>query len=257
VPIDFGDPANRRSYSDRDADPSWAEAIAGLVEPRGASVVDVGCGGGTYLRAWIELGAARVVGVDSSASQLESARQDHRGLPGAGFRLGDAEDTGLPAGSADVVFARALVHHVADLDPVVTEAARLLRPGGTYLVQDRTPDDVALPGSPEHPRGWLFEVVPRLLDVELGRRHTSAGVIAALERGGFTGIGTSSLWEVRRRYAGREDYLAEIAARTGRSILQELDDDEIGRLVSELRRRLPPGPLVERDRWTIWRATRP
>jgi hypothetical protein len=115
----------------------------------------------------------------------------------------------------------------------------------------------ALPGSPEHPRGYLFEVFPRLLDVEVGRRHTVAGVIAALERGGCTGMSTTSLWEVRRRYAAREDYLAEVAARTGRSILHEVDDAEIGRLVIELRRRLSQGPLVEPDRRTIWSATRP
>lgn len=60
--------------------------------------------------------------------------------------------------------------------------------------------------------------------------------------------------EVRRRYADREDYLAEIAARTGRSILHELSDPEPAELVAELRRRIPDGPLVEQDRWTLWRA---
>jgi SAM-dependent methyltransferase len=157
---------------------------------------------------------------------------------------------------ADVVFERALVHHVADLGPVVREARRLLRPGGIYLVQDRTPDDVAVPGSPEHPRGWLFEVFPRLLEIENGRRRSADTVATELADGGFTDVTTSSLWEVRRRYADREDYLAEIGTRTGRSILHDLDDDELDSLVAELRRRLPDGPLVERDRWTVWTARR-
>ena len=64
----------------------------------------------------------------------------------------------------------------------------------------------------------------------------------------------TSLWEVRRRYGDREDYLSEIAQRTGRSILHDLDDTQLTHLVDELRRRLPDGPVVERDRWTIWRA---
>ena len=36
----------------------------------------------------------------------------------------------------------------------------------------------------------------------------------------------------------------------------ELDDAELDHLVVELRARLPEGPVVERDRWTLWRAVR-
>jgi hypothetical protein len=75
-------------------------------------------------------------------------------------------------------------------------------------------------------------------------------------RAGFGECTTISLQEVRRRYADREDYLAEIAQRTGRSILHELDDAELGHLVRELRHRLREGSLVETDRWTLWRAVR-
>ena len=257
MPIDFSAPANARTYSGRDADASWGEAVTALVDPAGAVVVDVGCGGGTYTRAWHDLGAARVVGVDASAPILASAREAHGDLPGVEFVLGDAAATGLPDTSADVVFARALVHHVPDRVPVAAEARRLLRPGGTYLVQDRTPDDVAQPGSPTNPRGWFFTVFPRLLDVEAGRRPTAQAFAADLADGGLAGVGVTSLVEVRRRYADREAYLAEIAARTGRSILHELDDDELAHLVAQLRVRLPAGPLVEQDRWTLWSGRRP
>ena len=136
------------------------------------------------------------------------------------------------------------------------DPSRILRPGGTLLVQDRTPDDVAQPGSADHPRGWLFDLFPRLLDVENGRRPDPLQVDAALASAGFVDRTTTTLWEVRRRYADREDYLAEIAARTGRSILYELSDDELGGLVEELRRRLAVDPFVEQDRWTLWRAVR-
>ena len=256
MPIDFRDPANSRTYSDREADVSWRDAVLGLVDPAGADVVDVGCGGGTYHRAWHELGAATVTGVDSSGPILDEARAGHGDLPGVAFQLGDAADTGLPDGCADVVFERALVHHVPDLGAVATEAARLLRPGGILLMQDRTPEDVAQPGSVTHPRGWLFEVFPRLLEVENRRRPTDDAVCAALASAGFDDVTRTSLWEVRRRYADREDYLAEIATRTGRSILHELDDAELTHLVEELRARLPDGPLVEQDRWTLWRGSR-
>ena len=74
MPIDFADPANRRTYSGREADATWADLGGQLVDPAGAVVVDIGCGGGTYTRAWSDLGARRVIGVDASAPQLDSAR---------------------------------------------------------------------------------------------------------------------------------------------------------------------------------------
>jgi SAM-dependent methyltransferase len=257
VAIDFHDAGNRQTYSGRPADESWRQAVTGLVQAAGADVVDIGCGGGTYTRAWHELGAATVTGVDFSEPILASARQEHGGLPGVGFRWGDATATGLGSGCADVVFERALIHHVPDLVPVASEAARLLRPGGVLLIQDRTPDDVAQPGSVIHPRGWLFEVFPRLAEIENARRPPLQAVTAALTSAGFDDITASPLWEVRRRYADRADYLAEIAQRTGRSILHDLTDGELAHLVDELERRLPAGPLVEQDRWTLWRGVRP
>ena len=56
----------------------------------------------------------------------------------------------------------------------------------------------------------------------------------------------------------RDAYLAEIRRRTGRSILHELDDREIARLVDVLADRLPAGePVVETDRWTLWTGALP
>jgi ubiquinone/menaquinone biosynthesis C-methylase UbiE len=256
VSIDFHDDANRRTYSGREADASWREAVLGLVKPVSADVVDIGCGGGTYTRAWHDLGAATVTGVDFSGPILDAARESHGDLTGVGFHSGEATATGLPDASADIVFERALIHHVPDLAAVAVEAARLLRPGGVLLIQDRTPEDVAQAGAPSHPRGWLFDVFPRLLEVEKGRRRSVPTVSDELTSAGFAEVSATSLWETRRRYADREEYLAEIATRTGRSILHELSDAELSRLVDELRRRIPEGPLVEEDRWTLWRAAR-
>jgi SAM-dependent methyltransferase len=123
VAIDFHDRANRATYSGRDADESWRKAVLGLVDPASADVVDIGCGGGTYSRAWHDLGAATVTGVDFSGPILEAAREAHGELPGVGFRSGEATASGLPDASADIVFERALIHHVPDLVAVASEPA--------------------------------------------------------------------------------------------------------------------------------------
>ncbi|MGN8244101.1 class I SAM-dependent methyltransferase [Cellulomonas soli] len=255
MPVDFHDPANALTYSGRNADPAWGRAVTSLVDATGRTVVDIGCGGGTYAREWLRLGASAVVGVDSSIPILGAARAD--APAGLELREGDAAATGLPGGRHDIVFARALVHHVPDLRSVVAEAHRLLRPGGHYLVQDRTMEDVHQPGSPDHPRGWIFEVFPRLRDVEARRRPDSATLRDAMVAQGLDRPAVHSLWEVRRHYPDRNAYLADVSARTGRSLLHELDDDELVHLVAELRRRLPDGPITEQDRWTLWCAARP
>lgn len=255
--INFADPTGARTYSGRAADPSWVQALTDLVDPAGADVVDLGCGGGTYSRALHDLGAHSVTGVDSSAPILEQARTDHGHLAGVRFFRADATSTDLPGASADLVLARALVHHLPDQTALAREAARLLRSGGSLVIQDRTTDDVTQPAGPHHLRGHLLELAPQLLAVEVGRRPDAHALLRALKNAGLIGATTRTVWETRAHYPDRESYLAEIAMRTGRSLLHHLTDDELDRLVHGLRDRLPDEPLVEQDRWTLWAATKP
>ena len=47
----------------------------------------------------------------------------------------------------------------------------------------------------------------------------------------------------------------DLAARTGRSILHELSDPEIEDLIAYIDERVSTvGPIVEKDRWTLWSA---
>ncbi len=256
MPIDFHHDANRLTYTRRRAGEDWARAVGSLVAAEGARVVDVGCGGGVYCEAWLDLGAASVTGVDFSAAMLSGARERLGDRTGVTFRQGRAQDTGLPAGAADVVFQRALIHHLDDLTACFAEARRLLAPGGTLLVQDRTTEDVEHPGSPSHLRGYFFERFPRLLDVERARRPSADAVAAAARAAGFADVRALALTEVRREYADREEVRADLAARTGRSILHELTDTDLADLADHVVGRLPAGtPIREADHWTLWAAS--
>lgn len=253
--IDFHSEANRGTYARRDADTGWADAITAIVDPAGKRVADIGCGGGIYSQAWRALGTSDVVGVDFSAQMVADARERTDGLPGLAFQQGDAAVTGLAPASRDIVFERALIHHLESYEPAFAEARRVLVPGGRLIVQDRTPADVELPGTPEHLRGWFFERFPKLLAIEVGRRPTSEAVERALRTTGFSAIQSRTLWEVRRTYATIEDLDRDLAARTGRSILHALDDGDLCDLIAFIRERIGAPPIVEKDRWTIWSAT--
>lgn len=251
--IDFHDKANRHTYSGRDSSPDWADAVMQLFDPRGQRIADVGCGGGIYTEAWLDLGAQAVFGVDFSEQMVAAASQRLRYRPQASISQGDANATGLPAGSVDMVFERALIHHLKDYRACFAEARRLLVPDGLFLIQDRTPADVEVPASSEHLRGYFFECFPRLMKIEKNRRPDTVGVVTALNEAGFKRVATHTLWETRKIHRDFDEFAQDLATRKGRSILHELGDGELQQLIAYIRARQPAsGPVVEKDRWTIW-----
>ncbi len=110
---------------------------AGIVP--GAHVVDVGCGPGAVLLAMAEVvgPTGSVMGVDADPEAVATAAGLVRqaGVP-ARVQLGRADDTGLPAGSADVAVLRlVLAHNGGREQAIVDHLAQLVRPQGcVYLV---------------------------------------------------------------------------------------------------------------------------
>jgi SAM-dependent methyltransferase len=114
-----------------------AEVISQWAEVTQPSVIDIGTGSGLSLMPWT--GRARsVTGVEPSGPMREIARQRAGSLADRdAFTVveGTAEDTGLPAGSADIVTASQAMHWF-DPDRALPEIARLLRPGGVLAAYD-------------------------------------------------------------------------------------------------------------------------
>jgi ubiquinone/menaquinone biosynthesis C-methylase UbiE len=259
MPIDFHAENNRFTYASRQADSSWVERIGKLVSVRDKQVVDIGCGGGIYSKALAEMGAQQVIGVDMSAEMLKGARENARHYEQIEFIQGTAMETGLLSEQYDLVLERALVHHISagELPDAFAEAYRLLKVGGTLIVQDRTPEDCLLPGSENHVRGYFFEAYPKLVPKEVQRRHDSETMQAALQQAGFSSVGEHGLWETRRVYESLGELKADLLARTGRSLLHDLTDEELSSLVEHIAGELQKRDgheIVEQDRWTIWIA---
>jgi len=103
------------------------------VRPESLSVLDVGCGGGLLSERFAALGCA-VTGVDRSLPTLAAAREHARSSRlEISYRPGDAE--ALPFGGAefDVACCCDVLEHVDDVDRVVAEIARVLKPGGLFF----------------------------------------------------------------------------------------------------------------------------
>lgn len=104
----------------------------------GADILDLGCGAGHYAAELLARGA-RVTGVDGSAALLRHARD--RVEDRADLRLHDLEqplDFAADA-SFDGVVCALVIHHVANRRGLLSEARRVLRPGGWLAVSTSHP----------------------------------------------------------------------------------------------------------------------
>ena len=118
-------------------------AVADLHE--GETVLDLGSGGGID----VILSAKRVgaeglaYGLDMTDEMLALARRNaaEAGIKNAIFLKGIIEDVPLPAGSVDVVISNCVINLSTDKAKVLTEIARVLRPGGRIGVSDVVAED--------------------------------------------------------------------------------------------------------------------
>jgi ubiquinone/menaquinone biosynthesis C-methylase UbiE len=96
-------------------------------------VVDLGSGTGLSTRVWADR-ADEIVGVDASPEMREQAEAATSG-DNVRFVQAYAHATGLPDGEADIVTCSQALHWM-EPEPTLTEAARILRPGGVFAAYD-------------------------------------------------------------------------------------------------------------------------
>jgi SAM-dependent methyltransferase len=107
--------------------------VAEFLSGRGPGVaVDAACGTGRFTEFLAKRGH-QVIGVDSSPDMLAYAR---RRVPDAEFHVAGLDRLPLPDDSADVIVCALALVHLPRLEPVITEFARVLRPGGDLIISD-------------------------------------------------------------------------------------------------------------------------
>ncbi len=154
--------------------------LVDALAPRAAErVLDLGCGDGELAEAIAARGAS-VVGVDASASMIESATA--RGIDarvGDGQRLADL----FEADTFDAVFSNAALHWMPDADAVLNGVRHVLKPGGRFVGEAGGHGNVAAVAT-----ALLAALAERRIDGRARwpwRFPTDAEWRAALERHGF------------------------------------------------------------------------
>jgi len=99
----------------------------------GLRALDIGCGGGFLAEKFAALGC-QVTGVDPSPASIDAARAHAtaRGLR-IDYQVGTGEHLPAPDSAFDLAYCCDVLEHVPDLDRVIGETARVLKPGGLYL----------------------------------------------------------------------------------------------------------------------------
>ncbi len=119
---------------------SFAEAVVA-----GKCVLDAGCGVG-YGAARLAALADTVYALDNAAEAVRSGYAEYRNVR---FVQGDCSRLPFRSGALDAVAAFEVIEHLGDWEALIREAARVLRPAGTFLVS--TPNRIYYEGSRDEP----------------------------------------------------------------------------------------------------------
>lgn len=162
------------------ADPEYTEQILPLIQqhlPSSGRMLDMGCGEGQVARLAAELGL-QVVGLDPAFTQV--ARAASR-AGGPEYFQGGAADVGLATACVDAAVACLVFEHIALIDPALAELARVMRPGGTFLLLLNHPL-LQTPGS-----GWIDDQVldPPEQYWRVGPYLSEANTMEEVEQGVF------------------------------------------------------------------------
>jgi ubiquinone/menaquinone biosynthesis C-methylase UbiE len=183
--LQFDDEASRRAeatYTTADVVEQRRATREALALTHGENVLDIGTGMGLLAcEMAADVGATGSVdGVDPSESMLTLARGRRRPEGGGAIRFVAGDASALPFGDEtfDAAIATQVYEYVQDMPAALSEAFRVLRPGGRLLVLDTDWDSIVWHSSdPKRMRRVLAAWDEHLVDPHLPRRLT--GLLSA------------------------------------------------------------------------------
>lgn len=111
--------------------------------PGSSNFLDLGCGTGWAVRyvSMLLKGEGRSVGIDISEKMIKKAKQVAQGLNNVIFYQASSEELPLENDFFDNIICTFSFHHYLHPQKALSEARRVLKPGGKIYILDGTPDD--------------------------------------------------------------------------------------------------------------------
>lgn len=135
--------------------------------------LDIGCGTGNYTIE-IQKQGFNLIGIDPSRKMLDEAKSKNSEID---WRIGTAENTGLPSASVDGVIGSLTIHHWQDLEEGFSESHRVLKKNGSIVIFTSTP--LQMKGY------WLNHYFPNMLNDSITQMPSYPSVEAAMKKSGF------------------------------------------------------------------------
>jgi ubiquinone/menaquinone biosynthesis C-methylase UbiE/DNA-binding transcriptional ArsR family regulator len=115
-------------------------AVACCLLDKQAVVADLGCGTGRFSFALAPF-VAHVHAIDSSDAMLGAAAKRVANCANVRLEKGALEQLPLPSHSVDLAILCMVLHYIPEPERALSEAARILKPGGRLIIADLRPHD--------------------------------------------------------------------------------------------------------------------
>ena len=178
------------------------QALIAAVKVKPRRILDLGCGtGSTTLMLKQAFPSAEVIGLDLSPYML--VRAEHKAQSAGldiNWRHGNAEYTGFPSNSFDLVTASLLFHETpTTVSPaIVLESFRLLVAGGQVLILDGNQKTL-------RQLEWLNDI----FEEPYIREYAAGSVDTWIGAAGFGAVQTQDVWWINQVTSGVKPILAE------------------------------------------------
>ncbi|MBO0440356.1 class I SAM-dependent methyltransferase [Candidatus Enterococcus ikei] len=116
----------------------WHELKKLLPDFTGKTVLDLGCGYGWHCRYAVEMGAAKVIGIDLSERMLDKAKE-MTDSPIISYHLMGMEEIDGLNETFDVVISSLALHYVPSFEEIAKKVNDCLNPNGDFIFSTEHP----------------------------------------------------------------------------------------------------------------------
>lgn len=128
--LEFFEAARKSRYENTDP---WMKDAIPFHLGRGKKLLEIGYGMGTDLLTW-RLEGAEVYGIDITREHYRLAELNFKVHHQTGhLQIADATNIPFPSVTFDLVYSNGVFHHSPEAPRCISEAYRVLRPGGTLI----------------------------------------------------------------------------------------------------------------------------
>ncbi len=207
---------------------------------RNSTILDIGCGTANNTLLISRNSHARLVGIDLSSGMLHEAKKKTPEI-----HLAHASANHLPFGNMtfDLAFMTEVLHHLADVPPVINETFRVLRASGEFCIVTQSHEQI------DHRMTTRF--FPATAEIDKGRYPNIEVAKKHLRAAGFTNVRSKPFTFAR---IPLEDEYLETVEKKGYSMLHKISEVEYQEGLKELRAAYAAGARLEyAPRYTfIW-----